>query len=181
MDLDLDLNLPAADAEAATAASRRAPAPTQPTVPNTKVRRLCDMPVVRAALDLLPAFAVYAAVRVAGLVALSLLGGSQGIDPWPRLTSYDGMWLLWVAGDGYDPLIPGADSSHPGLSNIAFFPLYPLLVAGLSHVAGTTLATTALTITALSGLAAAAALDQLGRRVAGSRTAGLVLVVLWAA
>jgi hypothetical protein len=137
--------------------------------------------VAGVALDLLPAFAVYAAVRVAGLVGLSLLAGSQGVDPWPRLTSFDGLWLLGIARDGYDPLVPGPDSGHPGLSNIAFFPLYPSLVAALSQVAGISLTAAALTITALAGLAAAAALDRLGRRVGGGRKAGLVLVVLWAA
>ncbi len=144
-------------------------------------RRFLDSRLARIALDLLPAFAVYALVRLAGLVALSLLAGAKGVDPWPRLTSYDGMWLLGIAGGGYDPLVPDASSGHPALSNIAFFPLYPLLVAVLSHLSGIPLATAALTITALAGLAAAGALDRLGRRVAGGRKAGLALVVLWAA
>ncbi len=144
-------------------------------------RRVLDSRFARVALDLLPAFAVYALVRVAGLVALSLLAGAKGVDPWPRLTSYDGMWLLGIAGGGYDALVPDASTGHPALSNIAFFPLYPLLVATLSHLPGLSLVTAALTITALAGLAAAAALDRLGRRYAGGRKGGLALVVLWAA
>jgi len=54
-------------------------------------------------------------------------------------------------------------------------------VAAVSHAAGITLTNAALAITAVSGLAAAGALDRLGRRVAGGRKAGLALVVLWAA
>jgi hypothetical protein len=134
----------------------------------------------RIVLDVLPALAVYAVVRIAGLVALALLAGTQGIDPWPRLTWYDAEWLLVTAGGGYDPLVPGPGSGHPGLSNIAFLPLYPLLVRGLSILAGTTITAAGLTVTAVGGLAAAAGLDRLGRRVGGGQQAALVLVVLWA-
>jgi hypothetical protein len=191
----VDLHVPAPSS--ATATRRVAPPPeappssrvTSPTAPNAEPAaapgaprpRVRDSRAVRVALDLLPAFAVYAVVRVAGLVALSLLARSQGVDPWSRLTSFDGTWLLGIAGGGYDPLVPDPSASHHGLSNIAFFPLYPLLVAALSHLLGLTLTTTALTVTALAGLAAAGALYRLGHRLAGGRRAGLVLVVLWAA
>jgi hypothetical protein len=89
--------------------------------------------------------------------------------------------LLGIAGGGYDPLVPEAATGHPGLSNIAFLPLYPLLVRGLSVAAGISIVAAGLTVTALGGLAAAAGLDRLGRKLAGGRKAGLVLVVLWAA
>jgi hypothetical protein len=137
--------------------------------------------VGRAVLDVLPALAVYAVVRVAGLVALSLLARTQGVDPWPRLGSYDGVWLLGIAREGYDPLVPSPASGHGGLSNIAFMPVYPMLVAGLSRTVGITIIAAGFTVTALAGLAAAAGLDRLGRHLAGGRTAGIVLVVLWAA
>jgi hypothetical protein len=174
---------------AVASATLAPPRSASPEAPPTVVKHEPDRPrpglpdsrAVRTALDLLPALAVYTAVRVAGLVALGLLAGTKGVDPWSRLTSFDGPWLLGIAGNGYDGLVPDPSVGHRGLSNIAFLPLYPLLTAGLSHVTGLTLVAAGFAVTAVAGLAAAAALDRLGRRVVGGRAAGLTLVVLWAA
>jgi hypothetical protein len=127
-----------------------------------------------------PALLVYAVVRLAGLIALAILGGNQGFDTWSYLHRYDGAWLLGIARHGYDPLVPVAVEGRSRLSNIAFFPLYPGVVRAVSAVSGVTLVTAGLVVTAVSGLAAAAGLDRFGRRLAGGRVAGLVLVALWA-
>ncbi|HYY09379.1 MAG TPA: hypothetical protein VE781_00495 [Kineosporiaceae bacterium] len=135
----------------------------------------------RVVRSILPALAVYAAVRVVGLIVLALLARHQRVSLWTYLMRADGGWLLGIVRRGYDPLGPIVEPGRPPMSNIAFFPLYPGLVKVVGALPGVNLTAAALFVTAVSGLAAAAGLARFGERLAGGRTAGLVLVVLWAA
>jgi hypothetical protein len=130
--------------------------------------------------EALPPIAVYAGVRLLGLVVLVFVADHVGIDGLARLDTYDAPRLLGLAQSGYDPLVPEATANTGGVSNIAFFPLYPGLVRLLTVVPGVSLLAAGYGVTVLAGLAAAVGLDRFGRLVPGGRRAGLVLVALWA-
>lgn len=143
------------------------------------------------ARDAAPALAVYVVIRLVGLVALALLARSHGYSAFGRLDTYDAPRLLRLADRGYDPLIPGYLRGKPTTSNIAFFPLYPLLVRVVSAVPGISTLLAGYLVTAVGGLVAAAGLDRFGRRLLGggaangidsraARTAGLLFVAVWA-
>ncbi|HYJ75508.1 MAG TPA: hypothetical protein VEV65_07905 [Kineosporiaceae bacterium] len=142
------------------------------------------VPLVRRALrwfvrEALPPIAVYAAIRLLGLVALVVVADHLGVNGISRLDTYDAPRLLGLAESGYDPLVPLPTPENPGgVSNIAFFPLYPGLVRLLTVVPGLGLLAAGYVVTALAGAAAAVGLDRFGRLVPGGRRAGLVLVAL---
>jgi hypothetical protein len=172
-----------ADPSAAAAAVDPVVAPGRPLddVPD----RAADVPggasrVRRFARDVGPALAVYAAIRLVGLVALALMAHAHGHGAFERLGLYDAKWLLGLADHGYDPLVIGAVNGKPALTNNAFFPLYPAVVKVVAALPGVSLLAAGLLVTAVSGLVAAAGLDRIGRRLVGGRTAGLLLVALWA-
>jgi hypothetical protein len=130
--------------------------------------------------DVLPAVAVYAAIRLIGIAALLVLAGRLDLDGLSRLNTFDGPHLLMLAANGYDPLVPPSRDGRPVASSIAFFPLYPGLVRLLAATPGVGLAAAGFTVTAVGGLVAAAGIDRFGRLAAGGRAGGLVLVALWA-
>jgi len=142
------------------------------------------VPLVRRAMrwfvrEALPPIAVYAAIRLLGLVALVVVADHLGVNGISRLDTYDAPRLLGLAESGYDPLVPLPTPQNPGgVSNIAFFPLYPGLVRLLTVVPGLGLLAAGYVVTALADAAAAVGLDRFGRLVPGGRRAGLVLVAL---
>lgn len=96
----------------------------------------------------------------------ALLGKNLSLAPWVR---WDATWYLSIAEGGYafDPHAP---------SNVAFFPLLPLLVRGVAAVTGN-LVVAGLLVTNLSALAAILALWRWVRVEAGPRAAERA--VLW--
>jgi hypothetical protein len=162
--------------------------PSHPRVTRDDVLRAVDaaLPVVRRGLrsfarEALPALAVYAGIRLLGLVTLVVVADHLGVNGLARLDTYDAPRLLELAEHGYDPLMPVPTGANPGAaSNVAFFPLYPGLVRLLTVVPGLGLLAAGYVVTALAGGAAALALDRFGRLVPGGRRAGLILVALWA-
>jgi hypothetical protein len=163
------------------AAKRSGAQPARHGVHASRDERRVTAAVARVGRDLLPALAVYVAVRAAGLIAIVLMARQRGVSPWPLLQRYDAAWLVGIARNGYDPLGPIVAEGRAPMSNTAFFPLYPGVVKVVGALPGLDLTMAALVVTALAGLVAAAGLDQFGRRLAGGRVAGLVLVALWAA
>lgn len=137
---------------------------------------------LRGALrDLAPAVAAYAAVRALGLLGLAWTAAGHGTTLWARLHSWDALWLTRVAEGGYDTGVRIAATGRPELTDIVFFPLMPVTMRAVSAVTGLSPYVAGLVVSALAGAAAAVALQRLGRLLLGSRTAGLALVVLWAA
>jgi hypothetical protein len=68
------------------------------------------------------------ALLVVGLVALAIVPiGFRQIDLMPHLPALD-MWAQWDAKHYVDIAVRGYDSPYAPESNIAFFPLYPLLI-----------------------------------------------------
>lgn len=119
-----------------------------------------------------PAALGYFAVRALGLIALWWAGGRSLPALWHSLTGrYDAGPLLTIAAEGYDD-----GSAAP--SNLAFFPLFPLLARALGAVIG--IPAGALVISWTAGIACAVALFFIGRRL-GSPAMGTVLAVLWGA
>ena len=81
---------------------------------------------------------------------------------------YDAGWLLGIARDGYDD-----GSASP--SNLAFFPLFPVLAAGLAFLG---LPLGGIVASALAGASAAAGIFAVGRKVGGAGV-GVVLATMW--
>ena len=149
-----------------------------PEGPSRVLRRVPRLGTVLR--DVAPALAIYAAIRLVGLVVLAVFAGSHGVNGLARLDSFDGPHLLGIAANGYDPLVPPPRGGRPVPSNVAFLPLYPGLVRLVSLLTQISLEAAGFAVTAIAGLAAAAGLDRFGRIVPGGRAAGLILVALWA-
>jgi hypothetical protein len=143
--------------------------------------------LLTAVLDAVPAMAVYAAVRLTGLLVLWSACLATGADLGERLMRYDALWLLQVSQDGYDTEIRYDAGGRPQILNAAFFPLLPMLVRAIGTLTGLSAPAAGYVVVAVGGLAAAAGIDRVGRLLAGRRSThgherrtGLVLVALWA-
>ncbi|GHH77656.1 hypothetical protein GCM10018793_26290 [Streptomyces sulfonofaciens] len=137
----------------------------------------------------LPALCCYAAVRLVGLVVLAKWAHQRHLDVWPMLSSeWDSAWYLRIAEHGYAHVAHGpADlvHGHPdGLGrqarDLAFFPLYPMLVRALATVLPGPAAAAGVVLAVLASLVAAWGVFAVGDRLYGRR-AGVLLTVLWAA
>lgn len=133
-------------------------------------------PLLRQARVLVRPLLLYAASRVlvVGSVALgALLHGDLGL--LGALGVWDGRWYTDVAAHGYPTVVPHADSD--AADAIAFFPLYPLLIRGLSALTGLHQLASAVALAAVFGTAAALALWVLVARVADGETADRAVVL----
>lgn len=152
-------------------ASRRPPPPGGGGVPTLENRLL---PALAHAA---PALTGYLAVRLTGLLVLARWAHLKGLGIWPTLaTSWDSDWYLGIADHGYQRELGTALDSN----NLAFFPLYPVLVKAVAGVTPGSRASVALVIAVLSSLAAAWGIFAVGDRLHGRRT-GTLLAVLWGA
>lgn len=137
---------------------------------------------VRAALA--PA-AVFLAVRAVGVAVLALMAAARGTSLRGELGSWDGLWLLGIAGSGYGGVradLTDAFGVRTAETALGFFPGYPGAVAAVGVLTGGDLLVAGVVVSTLSGVAAAYALVRLGELVpGGSRRAGLLLVALFAA
>ncbi|MFI9008888.1 hypothetical protein ACIGNX_16855 [Actinosynnema sp. NPDC053489] len=128
---------------------------------------------------------LYLVVRELGLLALQLMAARWDKDVTRALTSWDGQWFLGIAEGGYADVPRGlvdAFGRRTAETPLAFFPGYPTLVRWVAGLPGVPTIGAAFAVSLVSGVLCAYALARLGSRVAGgSRRAGLVLVVLFAA
>jgi hypothetical protein len=107
----------------------------------------------------------------------SVFQHDAGSGPWPVLPGgsailrslgrWDGAWYVWVADRGY----PTASQFSHHLSEVAFFPLYPAVVRGLSAVTGLSALASAVTVATLAGVFATVLVWQLAARLAGPKVA----------
>lgn len=137
----------------------------------------------RKLLALAPGVA-YLAIRLFGLLVLSWLSSANGESLENNLKSWDGQWYLEIAEHGYggvDPSMADGYGHRYPETPLAFFPGYPLLVRLFAFLPGLGAAGAAVTVSILAGIAGAYGLARLGRLVGGSRRAGLLFVVLFAA
>lgn len=122
---------------------------------------------------------VYLAVRVVGLLVLTVLAATHDRTLLDVLTSWDGDWYLTIAEHGYAPAGDGlVDAAGNFTSNtkLAFFPGYPMLVALVGGLTVIPLPLAGLTISLAAGVVAAYGIT----RLAGDRRVGLVCVALFA-
>ncbi|MCW8377795.1 hypothetical protein NA749_013235 [Streptomyces justiciae] len=124
-----------------------------------------------------PALLAYVAVRLLGLLFLAFWAHRQGHGVWPILaTQWDAKWYLGIADHGYAHELGTAYDAN----NLAFFPLYPVLVKAVAAVTPGSRATVGLLIAVLASLAAAWGIFAVGDRLHGRR-ASILLTTLWAA
>jgi hypothetical protein len=126
----------------------------------------------RALLAAWPALAGYAAVRAVALITLAIWGDARDA----RLLRLIGLradagWYLAIAEHGYD-------RAETLQSNMAFFPLYPLLVRFAEPLSPLQFRNTAIVLAWLASLAAAWGLFAIGNHLHDRRT-GVLLAVVW--
>ncbi|QGV78886.1 hypothetical protein [Streptomyces ficellus] len=124
-----------------------------------------------------PALLGYLAVRLLGLLVLARWAHLKHHGVWPVLaSSWDSNWYLGIADHGYQDRLGTAYDSN----NLAFFPLYPVLIKAVAGVTPGSRASVALALAVVFSLAAAWGVFAVGDRLYGRR-AGTVLTVLWGA
>ncbi|WP_447005202.1 hypothetical protein ACRAKI_01220 [Saccharothrix isguenensis] len=128
---------------------------------------------------------LFLVVRELGLLVLQLMAARWDKDVTGVLTSWDGQWFLGIAEGGYADVPAGlvdAFGRRSPETPLAFFPGYPTLVRWVDGLPGVPVVGAAFAVSLVSGVVCAYGLARLGSRVlGGSRRAGLVLVVLFAA
>lgn len=124
-----------------------------------------------------PAILGYAAVRLLGIAVLTKWAHVKGHGVWPQLANqWDSRWYLGIADQGYDDVLTGA---HPH-NNLAFFPLYPMLVKAVAAVTPGSRASVGLLLSLAASLIAAWGIFAVGDRLYGRRV-GVIVAVLWGA
>ncbi|WP_158610906.1 hypothetical protein [Micromonospora endolithica] len=126
----------------------------------------------RALWAVWPALAGYVAVRVVGLVTVAIWADARDAR-FGRLIGLraDAGWYLGIAEHGYD-------RAETLQSDMAFFPLYPLLVRLTEPLSPLHYRGTAIALAWLASLAAAWGLFAIGNHLYGRRT-GILLAVAW--
>ncbi|GGN90984.1 membrane protein [Streptomyces albiflavescens] len=175
--------MPSTASRPTSAPPRNAPSglvPKTPTPPKTLRPARGATPAARVRAHLrraAPALLAYAAVRVTGLLALAVWAHRRHHGVWPILaTHWDADWYLGIADHGY--------THHLGTTydanNLAFFPLYPVLVKAVAVLTPGTRATTGWAIAVACSFLAAWGIHSVGSHLHGRRV-GVLLTVLWAA
>ncbi|MEU6256098.1 hypothetical protein [Streptomyces sp. NPDC047043] len=124
-----------------------------------------------------PALLAYLAVRLTGLLVLTLWAHRRHHGLWPLLAiQWDADWYLGIADHGYTHTLGTAYDAN----NLAFFPLYPYLMKAVAVLTPGSRASTGLGIAVLASFFAAWGVFAVGDRLHGRRV-GVLLTVLWAA
>ena len=126
-----------------------------------------------------PALLTYALLRIVGVSTLAVFAALANRDVLSLLGKYDGIWYVGIANRGYDAAIPVATDGALQTTNLAFFPLYPALIAFFDNVLPGGPRAAGLVIGWSAGLAAAWGLFALGRHLRDRRT-GVLLAAVWA-
>ncbi|WP_255405250.1 hypothetical protein [Sinomonas sp. R1AF57] len=127
----------------------------------------------------LQVLAVYAASRVVGFLVFSAASLQQGVNPWfPPQPDYwrfvqiwDSEWYGRIIQNGYPAELPRSATGTVQENAWAFYPVFPLLVKGLSAASGLPWQAVAQTVAVAAGLAAALIVYRLFRHRAEHRTA----------
>ena len=124
------------------------------------------------------AFGIFALTRVGQLLMLAWLGAASHNDIGlrARLLVWDGGWFLRVAVNGYPHGYTYDQAGQLQGNELAFFPLYPMLIRGVSAL-GVNSGTAAIAVSWLASIGAALALHLLGTSLYGKRT-GWALVAI---
>ncbi|QOV47731.1 hypothetical protein IPT68_22675 [Streptomyces chromofuscus] len=124
-----------------------------------------------------PALLAYAGVRATGLLVLTLWSHVRGQDVRRALAAeWDAEWYLGIAADGYATEL----GTRHDANNLAFFPLYPLLLRAVTPLSPLSPASTGLALAVAASLLAAWGVFAVGDHLHGRRV-GVLLTTLWAA
>jgi hypothetical protein len=159
------------DREPATAEERE---PEPAAVPTPAASRTWLDRLVAPIRYAWPALAAYIAVRAVGLGMFLIWIRTIPDDFAARLARGDAGYYFAIATQGYDSGTVGVDER----STLAFFPLYPQLIAAAEHVLPYDIRVTSLVVAWAASLAAAWGIFAVGAHVAGRR-AGIMLAALW--
>ncbi|MFJ9415877.1 hypothetical protein ACIRPT_17110 [Streptomyces sp. NPDC101227] len=161
-----------------TAPPPPAAVPAPPPPPSRARGRHLTGPAAAALRRAGPALLGYTAVRLLGALVLMKWAHLQHHGLWPLLAAqWDSRWYLGIADHGYDRVLrPGAFD----VNNLAFFPLYPVIVKAVAAVTPGSRASIGLIVAVVCSLIAAWGIFAVGDRLHGRR-AGTVLAVLWGA
>ncbi|MFC5215236.1 hypothetical protein [Streptomyces coerulescens] len=159
-----------------TTASRPTPRATAP--PGDHVHPGSRLPrAARALRHAAPALLAHLAVRGTGLLFLTVWAHRRHHTGWPMpVTAWDTDWYVGIAEHGYADELGTAYNAN----NLAFFPLYPVLIKAAAALTPGSRATTAPALAVLASLAAAWGVFAVGDRLYGRRV-GVLLTTLWAA
>jgi hypothetical protein len=128
----------------------------------------------------LPALALFAAVRLAGLLLVVITNAVRGHPLVKSLAhSWDSRWYLHIAAQGYGHKI-WITPQGAVQSDWAFFPLYPGMIRALTTVLPFTPGQAALLISWIAAGVAAYGVYAIGHHLYG-RGVATALVALWAA
>lgn len=111
-------------------------------------------------------------------VVLALLAW-YGLTPGQALARFDGQHYLQIASTGYVDKLTFLPDGKPARMNIAFFPLYPMLLAALHAVTRLPMEIAGLVLSLAASVATAIGLGVLLEPLFGRRTA-LWTVTIWA-
>ncbi|MFI7481050.1 hypothetical protein ACH9EU_01405 [Kocuria sp. M1R5S2] len=128
------------------------------------------------------ALLIWAASRAWGWAVFTTVGRQQGPGPWGdgalgyfAFTGiWDSDWYERIAREGYPAEVPRDGTGRAQENAWAFYPVFPLLVRGVTALTGTGWDVTASTVSLLAGAAAAVVVHRLFLRLAPPATA------LWA-
>jgi hypothetical protein len=126
-----------------------------------------------------PGAAVYLAARFLTIVVVLVSDLSTHHGLVHSLSVWDGKWFLRAANHGWPSHLP-MKNGHVAASTVAFFPLFPLVLRGLSHLLGLSAAVVGLWVSALTGLVAVVAVAALTRVYAdddAARRVGLLFAL----
>lgn len=133
----------------------------------------------RAVRSAVPAVVGYLVVRFIGLGFLWLWARAEHESLLGLLgTMHDSAWYLEIIDHGYDHGASAGNRGESAQSNMAFFPLYPMLARVLSTMTPLGSVGAALVLAWSAGIAAAWGVFVLGTHLHGRRT-GTILAVLW--
>jgi Gpi18-like mannosyltransferase len=125
------------------------------------------------------AIALYETLRLTCVAVAWFFANDQNRDLGKMLGRWDAAWYAGIATRGYDAAIPLKPDGTDATSNMAFFPLYPGLMALVDPILPGGADTAGIVVAWLFGAVAAAGIYAVGSHVR-NRATGVLLAGLWA-
>nr|WP_128379777.1 hypothetical protein [Streptomyces cavernae] len=123
------------------------------------------------------ALGLFAVARLTGIVVLAVVARAVDKHPLALLgRSWDSPWYLHIAEHGYGRTMH-FDSGRV-FSDLAFFPVYPVLVRAVTAITGLSAGGAGLLVSWAGAAGAACGIYAIGLRLRG-RVVGTLLVLLW--
>jgi hypothetical protein len=136
----------------------------------------------RRAIDwlrpMVPTVVLYLCLRIVAMTVVGRIAGAHHVHhPNRLLHTWDGLWYLGIAENGYHMHTVVA-SDHRVLTPYAFFPLYPMLIRWIAWLTPLSLVRSGLIISWIASAFAAAGMYKICAKVYDGRV-GMILAGLW--